>query len=70
MNTSTIELMDRGMRCLVEKLGTVDAEKFIAIIMRERFDYTQWQRDRFDDENLDEFHAKAIAWAKKEELKS
>lgn len=63
MNTSTAELMDRGMRYLVEKLGAVDAEHFIAAILRERFDYTQWQRARFDDEDLESLNAAATAWA-------
>lgn len=62
-----MELMDKGMRCLVEKMGTVDAEKFIAAILKEQFDYTQWQRVRFDQENLEKFNTSAAAWAKQYE---
>ena len=36
-----------GMACLVEKLGIVNAERFIATIKRENFDYTTWQREYF-----------------------
>ncbi len=63
MSMSTEELMDRGMRYLVEKLGTVEAEKFIAAVLRERFDYTEWQRNRFTDEGLESLNASAVAWA-------
>ena len=53
------------MRCLVEHLGSVEAEQFIAAVMREKFDYTRWQREPFDDVDLDEFNAAAAAWAQK-----
>lgn len=45
---STVEIMDMGLACLVEKLGIVNAERFIAMIKRESFDYTTWQREYFD----------------------
>ena len=38
-------LRDEGMRILVNKLGHVEAERFISLIIREPFDYTEWQRD-------------------------
>lgn len=69
MSMSTEELMDTGMRYLVEKLGTVEAEKFIAAVLRERFDYTEWQRTRFADEGLDCLNAAAMAWAAEHEAK-
>ena len=70
MSMSTEELLDRGMRYLVEKLGTVDAEKFIAAVLRERFDYTEWQHTRFDDEGLEQLNAAAMAWAAEHEAKA
>ena len=36
---SDIEIMNRGIHCLLEKLGVVETERFIAVINRERFDY-------------------------------
>ena len=48
MEASTIEIMNLGMRCLVDHLGIIDAERFISAIMREKFDYTKWQREYFD----------------------
>lgn len=42
MAANTVEIMNKGMRCLTEKMGIVDAERFISIIIREKFDYTKW----------------------------
>ena len=38
-------LMKTGMEVLIEKLGNIDAEKFIALILREPFDYTEWRKE-------------------------
>ena len=48
MASNTIELLNKGMECLKDNLGVVDAEMFISIIIREKFDYTSWQREYFD----------------------
>lgn len=48
MMESTAEIMNRGMKCLVEQMGIVEAERFISVVIREKFDYTKWQRDYFD----------------------
>ncbi|MBO4509114.1 MAG: hypothetical protein J5747_10840 [Spirochaetaceae bacterium] len=62
---STVELLTRGMNCLVENLGIVEAESFIATIQRERFDYTKWHQDFFaQDESVESFLHKASAYAK------
>lgn len=61
--TSNTEIMDRGIRCLLEKLGVVEAEQFISAIIREKFDYTKWQRNTFEDVELDEFHTAAVAYS-------
>ena len=41
MMNSTVEIMDKGINCLLENLGTMETERFISAIIRERFDYTQ-----------------------------
>jgi len=38
------EVKIKGVRALTESLGKVGAERFIALIQREPFDYTKWQR--------------------------
>ena len=42
--TETV-LMKTGMKVLIEQLGNINAEKFISILLREPFDYTEWRRN-------------------------
>jgi hypothetical protein len=43
-----------GMRILSEQLGIVEAARFIALMRRDLFDYTKWQRELFKGVPLDE----------------
>ena len=61
---NAVEILDQGFACLVENLGGVDAEHFIALIKRDNFDYTVWQREYFDKMQPGEFTANAAAYAK------
>ncbi len=47
------EIKTTGFRALVAALGDVQAEKFIALIQREPFDYTQWQRALWPGEDIE-----------------
>ena len=47
MMTDT-EIRVKGIAALSSTLGSVEAERFIALILREPFDYTRWQRDLFE----------------------
>ena len=38
------ELKTQGYKLLVEAFGDVNAERFIALTLREPFDYTEWRR--------------------------
>jgi len=38
-----------GMNALLEKLGKADAERFVALIIKEPFDYTNWQQNILED---------------------
>ena len=58
MRTDTL-IREEGMRVLNERLGLVEAERFITLIIREPFNYTEWQRDLFNDLTLDELCDKA-----------
>ena len=49
MNTDT-EIKLKGVQILAEYLGDVEAERFMALIQREHFDYTKWRKGL--DENL------------------
>lgn len=63
-HSGTNEIMNRGMNCLTEQLGVIDAERFIAAVIREQFDYTEWQRRTFDALGPDAFHQNAVEYAK------
>ncbi|GHU79949.1 hypothetical protein FACS1894191_3950 [Clostridia bacterium] len=63
MKSNTI-LKDEGMRVLAERLGLVDAERFITLLRREPFDYTEWRRDLYKDVPLDEFLKNADEYRK------
>ncbi|MBP5449402.1 MAG: hypothetical protein J6Y01_04715 [Spirochaetales bacterium] len=56
--TDTV-VRQEGMNILLAKLGMVDAERFISLIIREPFDYTQWRKPLFDDMSLEELAQKA-----------
>ena len=59
MEINTVEILNRGMRCLTEQMGIVEAEHFISAIIREKFDYTKWQREYFDAKTPAEISAEA-----------
>lgn len=54
------ELRLKGIRALAQSLGDIEAERFIALIQREPFDYTQWRQDRWKDLSIDEISGKAM----------
>ena len=58
---NTMEVIDKGMKCLSEQLGIIEAEQFISVIIRERFDYTKWQREHFDAINDEKIVKDALA---------
>ena len=47
----------KGLDVLSESLGLVDAERFISLILREPFDYIEWQRDLYKNISLDELYS-------------
>lgn len=48
------EVRSIGMKCLVDKLGKVDTERFIYGLMKDGGDYTLARRELYDDMTLDE----------------
>ena len=63
MRTDT-EIKTKGFHALVKTLGDVDAEKFIRLISKEPFDYTQWQKHLWQDETLENVSEKAMQYRK------
>ncbi|MCP4654113.1 MAG: hypothetical protein GY856_01710 [bacterium] len=54
------ELRLKGTRALAQSLGDIEAERFIALIQREPFDYTQWRQDKWEDLSIEEISRKAM----------
>jgi len=52
-------IREEGMCVLSKGLGLVEAERFIILIIREAFDYTEWQRDFYNNLTVDELCQKA-----------
>lgn len=59
-NVVRLEAMD----ALVETLGCVDAERFVVMIKRDTFDYTEWRRDLWKGKSIEELHAMATEYEK------
>ena len=53
-------LRNEGMQILINHLGCVEAERFISYIIREPFDYTEWQRGLFNDLSVEELSSLAM----------
>ena len=64
MTSSTVEIMNKGMKCLTEHMGIIEAERFISLIIQEKFDYTKWQRDFFDGKSPEEISKEASVYEK------
>lgn len=61
-------LRQEGMDALIEKLGKVDAERFISLIIKEPFDYTKWQENLFEGITVRELSEKAMEYVEKKQI--
>jgi hypothetical protein len=61
------EIKKKGFKVLVENLGDIDAEKFIRLIIKEPFDYTQWQSTLWKDETVEQVSEKAMLYRSKKQ---
>lgn len=59
--TTDNEIKLRGMETLVENLGLVEAERFIALMNREGFDYTEWRKDLWNGKTVEEVSSLAMS---------
>jgi len=63
MMTDT-EIRLKGLQVLTEYIGEVEAERFVALIQREPFDYTKWRQGMDEDIAIEEISKKAMALRK------
>ncbi|RPI75041.1 MAG: hypothetical protein EHM45_15950 [Desulfobacteraceae bacterium] len=55
------EIRLKGFKILAKYLGDVEAERFIALIQREPFDYTKWRDELDEDISVEEISRRAMA---------
>ena len=56
------ELAMTGMNVLRERFGPVDAERFVYLLVKDRFDYTEWQKNLFNGETVRSLGEKMMAF--------
>lgn len=59
------EIKSQGMKLLVKNLGIVEAERFVALIQREPFNYTEWKQNHWKDKTVKEIHKEAADFRKR-----
>ena len=59
-------LRSKGMNVLVKELGSVEAERFITLIIRDNFDYTEWRKNDLEEPaTVEELSREASEYFKK-----
>lgn len=54
------EIKQKGIRILAQYLGDVEAERFIALVQRDRFDYTKWRQGLDEELSIEEISRNAM----------
>jgi hypothetical protein len=54
------ELKGQGIRALIAALGDVQTARFVSLLTRAPFDYTQWQADRWQDQKIEDLSRTAM----------
>lgn len=60
------EIKTKGLQVLTQYLGNIEAERFIALIQREPFDYTKWRQDMDEELDIEEISRRAMALKSKD----
>ncbi len=58
-------IKQEGFNALKEKLGVVEMERFIVLINREKFDYTSWRKNLFEDMTIEKLADAADEYSRK-----
>ncbi len=61
------EIKLQGLDALINSLGEVQAERFISLILRQPFDYTEWQKKLWTDKSIEEISNMAMEYRKQQE---
>jgi len=66
--TDTI-LKQSIIKHLIENFGNVQTERFIALMIKEPFDYTKWQETLYEDITVEDLSKKAMENRRKKIIK-
>jgi len=55
------EIRTKGLQVLAQYLGDIEAERSVALIQREPFDYTKWRQDLGEELSLEEISRRAMS---------
>ena len=61
MKTDAV-IRSEGMKILSEQMGLFEAERFISLILREPFNYTEWQKNLYEGMSVEELGTKAMEY--------
>ena len=64
MRTETVIKME-AIDLLLKTFGVLETERFITSIKSNNFDYTEWQKNLWNDESIEEIHKLATEFEKK-----
>ncbi|GAK55961.1 hypothetical protein U27_02922 [Candidatus Vecturithrix granuli] len=67
MTRTDTQLRIDGMQVLINTFGTVEAERFITLMLREPFDYTTWQRTLWQDRSVKDISRAAMEYRRSHE---
>ena len=56
-----------GFNALINKLDIVEVERFITILNRERFDYTEWRKTLWEDLSVKELSERAMRYSQQKD---
>ncbi len=59
MRTDNI-IKQEGFNALSEKLNIVEVERFLLLLNREKFDYTKWRIELFENLTIEDFSNQAM----------
>ena len=63
MRTDT-EIRYEGFTILFKYMELIDAERFITLLQREKFDYTRWREHLLEDLTIEEISARAMKYVR------
>ncbi len=69
MRTDT-EISREGFTILFRHMDIIEAERFLTLVQREKFDYTQWRQDLLEELTIEDISARAMEYVRSYERQS